>query len=212
MNLKNLILTILLLAPCASLHATVIYFSWTAVALPDSTLDGQAFSGDIVFTGTSDTTLAEPNPITTGAQNFGFPSSGEVQFSIPSLNATGVTSDTAYIIALPSVGLYDFVLSPNDVNGDIADPLLNSLAATDQFNTSETITGSQFVEAIGTSPIPAATINGITVSNTSLRLETDPNQNATFTETVGAPEPATWRVILLGAVLLVPLARRRPKV
>jgi hypothetical protein len=206
MILRRLLWSILLLTPCASLRATVLSYSWTAVALPDSTLDGQTFSGDIIFSGTSDTTLAEPNPITTGAPNFGFPSTGAVQFSIPSLNATGVTSDIAYFLAIPAGGLYKFVLSPNDVNGDIADIIINNLADTDQFNASETVSGSQFVEAIGTSPVTMATINGVNVSNTTLHLDTDPNQNATFTETVGAPEPASWCMLLAGAV---PLLLRR---
>ncbi len=147
----------------------------------------------------------------TGAQNFGFPSAGEVQFSIPSLNATGVTSDIAYFLAIPAGGLYKFVLSPNDVNGDIGDIIINNLADTDQFNASETVSGSQFVEAIGTSPVTLATINGVNVSNTTLRLDTDPNQNATFTETVGAPEPASWIILLAGAIPLLLLAHRKSR-
>lgn len=103
------------------------------------------------------------------------------------------------------------MLSPNDVNGDLGDQIFNSLADTDQFNTTETISGAQLIEDLGTAPVTTATINGVNVSNTTLFLDTDPNQNATFSETVGAPEPASWQVLLAGAVPLLLFAHRKSR-
>ncbi len=85
--------------------------------------------------------------------------------------------------------------------------MLSGLTGFDLFNTNQTETGSQFVEALGTAPVSSAAIDGQSVSNTSLFLDIDPNQNATFTETVGAPEPATWSTLLTGALALL-LAER----
>jgi hypothetical protein len=193
MNLRRLTLALAstLFAGAATLNATTISFQWTAVALPDSTLDGQAFSGDIIFSGTSDTALAQPNPIVTGGQNFGFSSVGPVNFFIPALNATGTTSDTAFILSF-SGGLLKFDLSPNGVTADAGDLLFSNLTQTDLFNASQTVSGPQLVEARGTAPV----LGG------SLFLDTDPNQTATLVETVGAPEPATWTTLLAGALLL----------
>lgn len=212
MNLKKLRTAIsmaMLIAPAASLHATVINFTWTAVAFADSKLNGQTFSGNIIFTGTSDTTLAKANPIITGGQNFGIPSTGAVHFSIPSLNASGTTTDTAFVTAIPVAGIFKFDLSPNGVNSDIADLLLSNLAQNDGFNATENICGPQFVEAAGTAPVSDARIGGTTFLNTTLFLDTDPNQNATFLEVVGAPEPATWRMLIGGALVVLLLARAK---
>ncbi len=209
MNLRKLSIAIsmaALLASAASLHATPISFTWTAVALPDSTLDGQTFSGDIVFTGNSDTAHDQANPIVTGGQNYGFESIGPVDFFIPSLDATGTTADTAFIVSFSS-GFLKFALSPNGVTSDAGDQMLSGLTGFDLFNTNQTETGSQFVEALGTAPVSSAAIDGQSVSNTSLFLDIDPNQNATFTETVGAPEPATWSTLLTGALALLLAAR-----
>ncbi len=207
-KLRNALTLALLIAP-VSLHATPINFTWTAIALPDSTLNGQAFSGDIVFTGISDTTLAKANPIVTGGQNFGIPSTGPVHFSIPSLNASGITPDTAFIIAIPIAGAFKFTLSPNGVNGDIGDLLISNAAQNDLFNASASVSGAQFVEALGTAPVSSALIGANSVSNTSLFLDTDPNQNATFVEAVGTPEPATWRILLGGGLVLLLVVRGR---
>jgi hypothetical protein len=208
MNFCKLSLTLstaALLACAASLHAAPISFSWTAVALPDSNLNGQTFSGNIIFTGVSDTTLAEPNPIGTG--NYGFDNVGPLDFSIPSLNATGIIADTANVLSFPS-GLLKFNLTPNGVTSDAADLMFSNLGATDFFNTSQTVSGSQFVEANGTAPVSSAVINGVRVLNISLGLDTDPSANATFVETVGAPEPASWTILLASAFVLLPAVRR----
>ena len=209
MNFRKLSIalsTAALLTSAASLHAEPISFTWTAVALPDSTLDGLTFSGDIIFAGNSDTTLLQANPIITGGPNYGFDNIGPLDFFIPSLDATGTTSDTANILSFSS-GALKFNLTPNGVTSDAADLLFSDLDQTDLFNTSQTVSGPQLIEAIGTAPVSTAVINGVSVSNTSLYLDTDPNGSATLVETMGAPKPASWTLLLGGALVLLLAAR-----
>lgn len=181
--------------------ATPLTFQWTMV-VNSGTLNGQTFSGDVIFTGTSDTANAKANPITTNGSNYGYASVGTVSFSIPSIAAIGTTTDTAYVLYHANSN-YQFSLSPDGVHGDAGGLLFPATPpASDAFQEAETVTGSQLVEAIGTLPVTGVVIGGSSApAATSLRVDLNPNANATFVQAV--PEPtdlAAGAMVAAGAL------------